>query len=200
MASLDEDLLHHGLALAPMAPAPLAAGTAIGTGVLGASPTTGTQDFVLPALGPVGVTTIVFTDAQGTVTLSNLLPAPANRFDKWEPYATPIGAGDRRLGSGAYDFFEFRVDYGVKFELSKIPRSQQGNVIRLLRWLQEGGTVAVNTGDATGASYPTCSLAPDAKPSFTMTDRDNIEYSLALDLIRTDVTPAPMICSYAGGR
>lgn len=100
-------------------------------------------------------------DFIGAAVLSNLKPAPGDRFDKWTPLARPIGAFAHRLGSGQRDGFIFRRDNGVSFELSKIPNTEQEAMARLSRHLQVGGRVTLFTGDPGGRTYPNCQLWPD---------------------------------------
>jgi len=143
------------------------------------------------------VASIQFTDGGGAVTLTNGMPAPADRFSSWEPLVTEIGAFAHRLGSGTRNSFVFRTDFGARFELRNLPASKLSDAIRCLRWLQDGGTVALNTGDAAGRSYPTCTLAPESTPELRYTPDGPIpQWTLALAVIRTDATPAPMICQY----
>lgn len=146
---------------------------------------------------PAGTTTITFTDGSGSVTLSNGKPFPANRFASWEPFVDEIGAFAHRLGSGVRDSFVFRTDYGAKFELRNIPASKHSDCIRLLKWLQDGGAVAVNTGDVNAASYATCGIRPESKPALLFApDGPVIQYSLQLELINLADTPVAMVCAY----
>jgi hypothetical protein len=148
---------------------------------------------------PAGSTFLEFTDGVGLVDLDNNKPDPAARFSKWEPYVTEVGASDHRLGSGVLDSFIFRTDYGARFELRNIPASKHGDCIRLLKWLQDGGSVAVHTGDATDTTYPTCGAAPgwDASKALTFApDGAVLQYTLALDLIDVSDSPVPLAAVY----
>lgn len=142
-------------------------------------------------------TTIAFTDGTGAVTLTNNKPTPGDRFASWEPFVDEIGAFAHRLGSGVRDSFVFRTDYGAKFELRNIPASKHGDCVRLLKWLQDGGAVAVNTGDASSHSYATCGIRPDSKPGLTYAPDGAVpQWSLALELINVADSPVAMVCVY----
>lgn len=142
-------------------------------------------------------TSIQFTDGGGAVTLTNNKATPGDRFASWEPLADEIGAFAHRLGSGVRDGFVFRTDYGARFELRNIPASKHGDCVRLLKWLQDGGSVVVNTGDVNGASYPTCGIRPDSKPALTYAPDGPVpQWSLALELINVADTPVAMVCVY----
>lgn len=146
---------------------------------------------------PAGTVSITFTDGSGAVTLTNNKAYPASRFASWEPFVDEIGAVAHRLGSGVRDSFIFRTDYGAKFELRNIPASKHADCIRLLRWLQDGGSCAVNTGDASGNSYATCGIRPESKPALTYAPDGPIpQWTLALELINLADTPAAMVCVY----
>ena len=142
-------------------------------------------------------TTITFTDGTGAVTLTNNKATPADRFASWEPFVDEVGAFAHRLGSGVRDAFVFRTDYGAKFELRNIPASKHGDCIRLLKWLQDGGSVSVNTGDATSNVYATCGLRPNSTPALTYAPDGSIpQWNLSLELINVADTPAAMLCVY----
>jgi hypothetical protein len=55
-------------------------------------------------------------------------------------------------------------------------------MLRLQRHLKSGGTVSVNTGDATSHVYPTCCLVKGANPKPRLTDTKNLEYSMTFAL------------------
>jgi hypothetical protein len=149
---------------------------------------------------PAGTVSIVFTDEVGTVTLTNGKPYPASRFTKWEPtqpFTDKNAASATRLGSGQRDAFVFRTDYGAKFQLQSIPATKHGDCVRLLRWLQGGGFIAVNTGDVNGASYPTCGIAEGTTPALTFApDGAVIQYALQLEVLNLADTPVAMVCQY----
>ena len=145
-------------------------------------------------------TTIVFTDATGAVTLSNGMPVPADRFDKWAilPPIVPDknAAVVYRVGSGQLDAFVFRTDYGASFEWSKIARSKQSDFDRFLRHIMSGGQFQVNTGDASSHSYATCGLWPESTPAFDMSDQTMMEYTLRVSILNLADTPGPLLCQY----
>jgi hypothetical protein len=138
-------------------------------------------------------TSIAFNDG-ASATLTNEKSVPGDRFDKWEPFDAPIGPAASALGTGTRFNFEFRVDYGASFELSKIPLSSLAVLLRLQKFLRQSGTVTVNTGDTGSHSY-TCQLAPDGDCLITLSDRQMLEYTAALKLISTDGA-TPMLCTY----
>jgi hypothetical protein len=111
-------------------------------------------------------TSITWTDTAPR-TLTNSKPTPADRFDNWRSITS----------------------------LSKIPTEDQDLVMKLLRHLQIGGQVTVNTGDAAGRSY-TCIRFPgwEIPDGAEMTDNRMLEYTLTLKL--KNVAAADMLCNY----
>lgn len=138
---------------------------------------------------------LVFTDSGGLVTLTNGKTAPADRFSGWTPVPDVVKAESQSMATGQPYPFVFSTRYVASFTLPKIPRTSQANVIRLIAWLESGGVVTVNTGDAASRQYTSCYLAAGTHPQFTMTDSRFIEYSLTLTLINT--AGAAMLCQYA---
>lgn len=149
-------------------------------------------------------TTISFTDTIGAATLSNGKTAPADRFSSWLPKSLPMGDAIERDSDGARIMFQTRDDWGVTFELRRIPSQTAGGVSmfeiadRLRRHLLMGGTCTVNTGDAGSRSYATCGLMPGTEPQLTQTDARAIEHTLSLALINLAGSPTQMICRYRG--
>ena len=128
---------------------------------------------------------LAWTDGGGAATLTNGKPAPADRFSGWTPASPVVKAEAESLATGQPYPFVFRTDYAVTFSLDKIPQGSQATVLRLIRWLEAGGVVTVNTGDASASSYASCYLPKGARPSFALADTRMLEYTLTLTLLNT---------------
>jgi hypothetical protein len=141
-------------------------------------------------------TSITWTDGVGAATLNNGKPVPADRFSQWEPSSPLVGAEEEALGTGQLYTFTFRTEYLVTFELRMIPQSSMALMLRLQRWLSIGGTVSVNTGDASSHVYATCcrQKGTDSKPR--LTDAKNLEYSMSFALRNVAGSPVDFICAY----
>lgn len=137
---------------------------------------------------------ITWTDGGGAATLTNGKPVPADRFTGWTPNSPVVKAEADSLGTGQPYPFVFRTDYGATFSLDKIPNTSQATVLRLIRWLEAGGVVTVNTGDAANRTYATCYMPKGAHPSFTLSDKRTLEYTLSLTLL--NVAAADMLAVY----
>lgn len=145
-------------------------------------------------------TQIDFTDATGAATLTNSKTTPADHFANWAPFITSVGDSAARQSDGAITMFRTRTDYGASFELRMIPSSGAGSkltiAMRLIAWLQNGGTCAVTTGDAASSTYSTCGLTPGTTPQLVMSDKRMIEYTLSVSLINLAGSPVAMVCRY----
>lgn len=130
-------------------------------------------------------TSIAWTDGAGAASLTNGKPVPSDRFSGWTPGSLAIIAEVDALATGQPFPFVYRNDATATFSLEKIPNSSQATVLRLIRWLESGGVVTVNTGDASSRSYTSCYLPKGARPSFTLSDRRTLEYTLTLTLLNT---------------
>lgn len=119
---------------------------------------------------------------------------PSDRFTGWTPQSPVVKAEADSLGTAQPYPFVFRTDYAVTFSLDKIPNTSQATVLRLIRWLEAGGVVTVNTGDASNRTYASCYLPKGAHPSFTQTDKRFLEYTLSLTLV--NVAAADMLAIY----
>ena len=128
-------------------------------------------------------------------SLTNSKPTPADRFDNWRPISPHSASAVPGLGTGVTHVWEFRQDYGAEFSLSKIPVEDTDLCMRLLRHLQIGGQVTVNTGDSSSRSY-TCIRFPgwEIPDGPEMTDNRMLEYTLTLKL--KNVASADMLCNY----
>lgn len=116
------------------------------------------------------------------------------RFRSWEPFQRPFGEGSWALGDGRRYQFSFRTDYGASFELPGIPNTDVDIAMRLQAHLLGGGSCAVYTLDANGATYATCYLAPDSDVTIELEDRQTLEYVVRLSLINAG--GARMLCEY----
>lgn len=140
---------------------------------------------------------ITFTDALGTAILTNGESAPADRFASWQPRTIPVGRKRHAAASGRRHAYIHRDDFGATFELQGIPRTQMAIMDRLVRHLDAGGTVEVETDDAGTRTYAECGLAPGAEPPYPrLTDRVTLEYAMAFSLINVAAVPTPMLCIY----
>jgi hypothetical protein len=139
-------------------------------------------------------TSITWTDGSGAASLTNGKPVPADRFTNWTPGQAAVKADVESLATGQPYPWVFRTDSLVTFSLDKIPNTSQATVLRLIRWLESGGVVTVNTGDLASRTYANCYLPKGARPSYTMTDRQFLEYTLTLTLV--NVAAADMLAIY----
>jgi hypothetical protein len=103
---------------------------------------------------------------------------------------------EEALGTGQLYAFTFRSDYLVTFELAQIPVASLATMLRLQRHLTSGGTVSVNTGDASAHVYATCCLQKGGDPRPKLTDRKNMEYTMSFALRNVAGSPVDMICQY----
>lgn len=140
---------------------------------------------------PIGITTasLVFSDALGQVTI----PAPyPNGCQNWTPDPESIGTPAVQYGTGQEFIWPTRRDYCVSFEFGPIPAYWQPSLDRLKLWLDEGGTVVVNTADNAGRSYTVCKRR-GTKVQFRY-DRQKMEYTIALTV--KNMAQASMPCVY----
>ena len=128
--------------------------------------------------------TITFTDELGTVTFSNDLPAPGDRFNGWTPLSPVAGAEAEALGTGEGFIYEYRADYGASFTISEIPQSRVADAMRLIRYLNRFGEVTVATGDAELNTY-TCKKWKGQEPELSKPDRQRLTRTLTLTLKNT---------------
>jgi hypothetical protein len=140
-------------------------------------------------------TTITFNDGS-PATLSNQKPSPGDRFSNWQPAGSILSDEDESIGTGTLYTFKYRNEYLVTFELRQIPQSQMAIMLRLQRHLKSGGTIAVNTGDATSHAYATCCLQKGGDPSPKLTDPKNLEYTQTFALRNVAGSPVDFICIY----
>jgi hypothetical protein len=133
----------------------------------------------------VTIATITFTDSVGAASFSNLKPSGGSRFDNWTPNAEVIGPTATGLGTGSLHVFEFRTDYIVGLEISKVPATDEvyEKMLRLKLHLERGGLVTLSGGHVLlTARYTTCALAPDTRPTINFSDRTCLEYTFGVVL------------------
>jgi hypothetical protein len=124
-------------------------------------------------------------------TLTNGYPPPGDRFAGWEMDSPLMGVEAETLADGTLHVFEFHVKYVASFELRDIPQSQVATALRLIRHLNRGGEVTVNTGDAEGRTY-TCQKLKGAEPSLGKPDPVTLRRTLKLTLRNTE--QADLLC------
>lgn len=138
---------------------------------------------------------LVWTDALGSATLTNLKPVPGDRFGNWTPAPDVLQSEAQALTGAAYGF-TFADLYDVTFQLELIPNSEQALAARLVRHLRHFGTVQVETGDTAARVYPTCQAVKGSPPRLTLADRQLLEWTLALTLRNVAASPVEMLCTY----
>lgn len=73
------------------------------------------------------MSSILFTDADGTWKLHNAKPWPASRLSGWTPDSLPFGERAHRQSDGAMTMLRLRDDFGVTFDLPLIPSHRSWN-------------------------------------------------------------------------
>jgi hypothetical protein len=136
---------------------------------------------------------LLFEDDEGEATLTNGYPAPGDRFAAWKPHSPMKGVEAETLADGTLHVFKFHHKYTVTFELRHIPQNQVATALRLIRWLNEGGEVTVNTGDADGNVY-VCQKLMGSEPELRQPDPQNLRRTLKLELRNTE--QADLICTW----
>lgn len=148
-----------------------------------------------------GAAFISFTDGIGAAQLDNGYTAVAagvgSHFKSWTSDSLSVGPEVNALGTGALTKFVFRTDYVASFELTDIPNANTTILDRLIAWLRGGGVVSVTCGDTLGSVYGTCCLAPGAKVTKKMDNKNDITWTLTVTLLNVAGSPGPMICVYA---
>ena len=132
-----------------------------------------------------------FTDAIGPATLANGYPPPGDRFAAWVPQSPLQAVEAEALGDGTLHVFEFHAKYLATFELRYIPQDQIAVALRLIRHLNRGGEVTVNTGDASGNTY-TCQKQMGTDPELGPPDPKTLRRTLKLTLRNTE--EADLLC------
>ena len=140
---------------------------------------------------------VTFNDGT-SATLDNGLTlvggATGSRFRSWTPRTIPVGPTATALGTGARTQFIFRTDYGASFTMDEIPNTSLSVALRLQRHLLAGGIITVTTGDASARVYNNCVLSPGGDVSLTLSNPQELLYSMAFDVINQGGTA--MLCEY----
>lgn len=136
-----------------------------------------------------------WTDDEGAETLVNVMPDAASVFTDWVPFQRSVGPRHTALGTGIPYKYGHRTDYGATFRLEHIAMHDADTAARLLRHLENGGSVTVNTDDMDGNVY-TAYIAEDGDTDGALTRMGAplVEYVLDLKLI--NAAGAPMTCLY----
>ena len=136
---------------------------------------------------------ITFTDTEGTVVLTNGLPAPGDRFQGWTPAPTPVAVTHHALGTQIPYSWVHARSYWAKFELQNIPSASEDDCQRLIDHLLSAGSVTITTDDVNTSIY-TCYLAPGTTPTLSAPDPKSLFRTLSLTLINSEA--ARMTCMY----
>ena len=134
-----------------------------------------------------------FTDDDGTATLTNGYPAPGDRFAMWQTDSPLASVEAEALADGTLHVYEFHAKYLASFELRDIPQDQWLVAMRLIRHLNRGGEVTVNTGDAEDNVY-TVQKQKGTKPELGPPDRVTLRRTLKLVVRNTE--EADLICRW----
>jgi hypothetical protein len=136
---------------------------------------------------------LAFTDDLGAATLTNGYPAPGDRFAAWTPKSPLKAVEAETLADGTVHVFEFHAKYLATFELRYIPQDQWRLAMRLIRHLNRGGEVTVNTGDAEDNVY-TCQKQMGTEPELGPPDPVTLRRTLKLTLRNTE--QADLLCTW----
>jgi hypothetical protein len=126
-------------------------------------------------------------------TLTNGYPAPGDRFAGWMMDSPLKGVEAEALADGTLHVFEFHAKYIASLELRHIPQDQVAVALRLIRHLNRGGEVTVNTGDVDDNSYVVQKLA-GSSPELGKPDPQTLRRTLKLTVRNTE--EADMLCEY----
>lgn len=129
------------------------------------------------------ISSLTWTDDDGTETLSNGKPGVATRFADWVVRRKPIGPASVGLGTARIYRFEFRRDQIASFSINAIPESEMEKIVRLQYHLLSGGEIELVGDRALASEFATSQLAPDIEPSLEQSDSAMREYTLSLTLI-----------------
>jgi hypothetical protein len=128
---------------------------------------------------------LTWSDGEGAGELTNGYPAPGDRFAAWKTDSPLKGVEAEALADGTLHVFEFHAKYLATFELRHIPQDQWSAAMRLVRHLNRGGEVTVNTGDVESRVY-TCQKQMGADPELGPPDPQNLRRTLKLTLRNTE--------------
>ena len=141
---------------------------------------------------------ITFTDAEGTVVLTNDKPGHGGRFTAWTPSTAGIEADDEEtLGGGVRHVWEFGARRDATLTLRHIPNTRQPQLVRLARHLRRGDPVSITTGDIAARVYPTCQHVKGTPIDLRQPDRAELEWDLTVTVRNVAGGSAPdLLCVY----
>lgn len=141
---------------------------------------------------------IAFVDSVGSAQVTNGLTLEGRRFANWVPDIVRVG--DRRtvLGTGRFYEYLYRQDYVARFQIENLKASDMATVMRWKAHALKGCDFVVYTEDDSSRTY-NCRLRPDTEPTIELVDRTNIEYTLTVEVMNTDVPTVPLQCIYSTG-
>jgi hypothetical protein len=129
------------------------------------------------------ISSITWTDDDGTDTLTNGKPSVGTRFADWVVRKKPIGPAKTGLGTARIHRFEFRTDKIASFSIVGIPESEMEKIVRLEYHLRTGGEVTLAGDRELASEFTTAVIAPTTKPQLEQSDSALREYTLSLSLI-----------------
>lgn len=136
------------------------------------------------------------TAAQLDNGLRSVASGVGSRFSGWTPGVAAIGPTRHALGTGQRYQFTFRTDYTARFALREIPGSNLSIALRLIAWLNAGGTCAVYCEDTGSHSYTTCGVAEGGTAMLAREDTPDQTWRVELALVNLAGSPSVMLCTY----
>lgn len=138
---------------------------------------------------------IAWTDSEGAAVLSNDVPSVGGRFKAWTSRRRPVGPRETALGTGRLFRFAFRYERIASFTLDEIPTASQALMDRLIEWLEDGGTVQINTGDNASRVYTAVGLAEGTDIDKQQQSGADLTYRLSLTVVNL-ANDDDLICDY----
>lgn len=138
---------------------------------------------------------IAWTDSEGAAILTNDVPTVGGRFKGWTARRRPVGPRETALGTGRLFRFAFRYERIASFTLDEIPTASQALVSRLIEFLEDGGTVQINTGDNASRIYTAVGLAEGFDIEWSQQSGPDLTYRLSLTVVNLANTD-DLICDY----
>lgn len=141
---------------------------------------------------------IDFTDGTGAAQITNGLTLEGRRFSNWVPDVVRVS--DRRtvLGTGRMYEYIYRQDYVASFEIEHLTATALNTVMRWKAHAMKGCEFTVYTEDDSSRFY-VCRLRPDTEPSIALADRNNLEYTLSVQVMSASDPTVPLQCLYSTG-
>ena len=138
---------------------------------------------------------LAWTDGDGAATLSNMKPKPARRFTGWTPDVNRIGDKKTALGTGKSYQFLYRKDYVATLRMDHVPAAEQGKFLRFKDFVMQGCAFHVYTEDTDDRVY-LCRVKPDTEPTMELSNAQQLEYSVTVEVMSAEETPEPLLCIY----